>query len=512
MNGLINELVNELNTNESLKDSITSKMVVESINNSIILGVSPAEVFESALKNLEQLSEATNNETLKEVVSKFHAMAKTPAKKLKEMSAEAGLATKIKALKESALAKDPVFLHTLVVLESGLSTQPEFRVAANFVSNLSKYNYEPAVSEAIAEVSSYLNANRSKLEILNAIHEMRSASPIIYKEACSVLEEALLENSFSADTLKMKLRGKVNMPIVNRLINTLSMVESRETGAFNLGVGNGDAQVNTVILPFFPISENEVGTVIDNSFVKLSDEDGPKQVEAEKVQEENPEFFELHEALVSLGFKHTGNTYSAKLKNMTVGFEITEGTLNFTVNGKAVEDPTESKVSEIFLMESVETRKNLATVFKNLDNFAHLEFAKRIINERLGSDAYVFTVGETIYVFEKLAQTRIIKKMESVQFHGYVMENFNYDVAELYAIQLEEEAEKGKEIEKEKAEVEKNIEKLESSIAQIDETLATENIDETYIDKLNELKYALEKNINSLKSQYITLDQSKKKA
>jgi hypothetical protein len=102
--------------------------------------------------------------------------------------------------------------------------------------------------------------------------------------------------------------------------------------------------------------------------------------------------------------------------------------------------------------------------------------------------------------------------MESVQFHGYVMENFNYDVAEIYAIQLEEEAEKGKEIEKEKAEVEKNIEKLESSIAQIDETLATENIDETYIDKLNELKYALEKNINSLKSQYITLDQSKKKA
>lgn len=512
MNGLIQELVNELNTNESLKDNITTQMVVESINNSILLGVSPAEVFESALKNLERLSEATNNENLKEVVSKFHAMAKTPAKKLKDMSTEAGLATKIKALKESALAKDPVFLHTVTVLESGLNTQPEFRMISHFMNGLTKYEYEPAVSEALSAVSSYLNTNRSKLEILNAIYEMRTASPIIYKDACSVLEEALLENAYSADTLKMKLRGKVNMPIVNRLINTLSMVESRENGSFNMGVGNGDAQVNSVILPFFPISENEVGTVIDNSFVKLSDEEGPKQVEAEKIQEENPEFYELYESLNSLGFKHTGNSYTAKLKTMTIGFELTEGVLNFTVNGKAIEDPTESSVSEIFIMESVETRKNISTVFKNLSNFAHLEFAKRLINERLGSDAYVFTVGETIYVFEKLAQTRIIKKMEGPQFHGYVMENFNYDVAELYAIALEEDAVKAKEIESEKEEVEKNIEKLEGSIAQIDETLANGNVDESYIDKLNELKHSIEKNINSLKSQYVKLDQSKKKA
>lgn len=512
MNGLIQELVNELNTNESLKNNITTKMVVESINNSLLLGVSPAEVFESTMKTLDQLWEGTMNPSIKEVVDKFNAMAKTPAKKLKDMSTEAGLAIKIKALKESALAKDPVFLHTLAILESGVAHQPEFRMISHFMTGLSKYSYDPTVAESISEVSSYLNANRSKLEIMNAIHEMRIASPVIYKEACSILEEALLENAYSADTLKMKLRGRVNMPIVNRLVNTLSMVEARQEGTFNIGVGNGEAQVNAVILPFFPISENEVGTIIDDSFVKLSDEDGPSQISAEKVEEENPEFHELYEALKALGFKHTGDSYSAKLKTMTVGFEISEGVLNFTVNGKAVEDPTEAKVSEIFVMESVETRKNIATLFKNLDHFAHLDFAKRIINERLGNDAYVFTVGETIYVFEKLAQTRIIKKMAGTQFHGYVMENFNYDVAELYSIQLEEEAEKEKEIEKQKADVEKNIEKLETSIAQIDETLANEKIDEAYVEKLNELKLALEKNVNSLKGQYITLDQSKKKA
>lgn len=512
MNGLIQELVNELNTNESLKDNITTKMVVTSINNSILLGVSPAEVFETALSNLTQLSEATSNDGLKEVVTKFKSIAQTPAKKLKDMSTEAGLATKISALKESALAKDPVFRHTLATLQEGVSVQPEFRMISHFISGLSKYSYEPAVSEAVANVTAYLNENRARLEIMNAVYEMRSTSSFIYKDACSALDESLLENVFTSDSLKMKLRGKVNMPIVNRLINTLSMVEAKAEGNFNIGIGNGDAQVNAVILPFITVSEAEVLTVIDNSFVKLSDANAPVQVLAETVVTEYPEFAELYEALQALGFAAKGNTYSAKLKNMTVAFELSEGTLQFTVNGKAIEDPTTANVSDVFLMESVSTRNYLTVVFKNLDNFAHLDFAKRIVNERIGNDAYVISVENTMYVFEKLAQTRIIKKMEGTEFHSYVMENFNYDVTELYSIQLDEKEQSLRNIESEKSTIEKNISKLEVSIAQIDETLKNEEVEEEYVEKLSELKHSLEKNVNALKGQYISLDQSKKKA
>lgn len=512
MNGLIQELVTELNTNESVKNAITTKMVVESINNSILLGVSPAEVFENALNTLSQLSESTANESLKEVVAKFKSLANTPAKKLKDMSDSADLATKIKALKESALSSDPVFRHTLVVLESGVATQPEFRMISHFISGLSKYAYDPSVSEALAQVNSHLEENRSKFEIMNAIHEMRQASPIIYKEACSILEECLLENTISSDSLKMKLRGKVNMPIVNRLVNTLSMVEARSAGTFNIGIGNGDAQVNSVVLPYLAISENEVMTVIDNSFVKLSSEDAPVQVEAEKVAEDYPDFFELYEAVNALGFSHKGNTYSAKLKTMTIGFELHENTLQFTVNGKTIEDANAANVSEIFLMESVETRTNITKLLSCLENVAHLDFAKRLVNERLGNDAYVFTVNENIFVFEKLGQTRTIKKMEGPAFHNYVMENFHYDVTELYSIQLEENVEFNKNVDTEKSSIEKNIEKLEKSISSIDEALAGSDMADEYADKLNELKHALEKNVNSLKSQYIALDQSKKKA
>jgi len=512
MNGLIQELVTELNTNDRVKNAITAKLVIESINNSILLGVSPAEVFENALNTLSQLSESTANESLKEVVAKFKSLDNTPAKKLKDMSASADLATKVKALQESALAGDPVFKHTLAVLESGMNTQPEFKMISHFISNLSKYAYDPAVSEALTAVSAHLEQNRSKFEIMNAVHEMRQASPVIYKEACSILEECLLENTLTADSLRMKLRGKVNMPIVNRLVNTLSMVEARSAGTFNIGIGNGDVQIHSVILPYLAVSENEVITVVDNSFVKLSTDETPVQIGAEKVEEEYPEFFEMYESLNSLGFSHTGSTYSAKLKTMTIGFELHENSLQFTVNGKVMEDANSVNVSEIFLMESVEIRSNIAKVLSNLENIAHLDFAKRLINERLGNDAYVFTVSESLFVFEKLGQTRTIKPMEGITFHSYVMENFHYDVTDLYSIKLEENAEFNKNVNSEKTKIEDNIEKLDNSIKSIDETLSTTSIDESYVDKLTELKLALEKNVNSLKSQYITLDQSKKKA
>ena len=511
MNGLIQELVQELTTNESLKGNVATTMVAESINNQILLGVSPSQVFESALTNLEKLSEATSNDSLMEVVKKFQGLAKTPSKKLKDMSAEANLSTKIKSLKESALAKDPVFRHKLAVLESGLQTQPEFRMIGHFMTGLSNYSYDSQVAEALSSVSAYLEANRSRLEVMNAVHEMRAASPVIYKEACAILEEALLENVLSADSLKMKLRGRVNMPYVTRLINTLSMVEAREAGNFNIGIGNGDTKVSDVILPFFPISENHVATVMDDSYVKLSDEDAPEQMSKEEVDENYPEFAELHESLRALGFKSEAGKYTAKLKNMTVGFEMHEGALQFTINGNVMKDPTSASVSETFLMESVETRKHLSTIFKNLDNFANLDFAKRLINERIGSDAYVFTIGESIFVFEKLGQTRVIKKMEGTQFYNYVMENFNYDVAELYSVDLEEEAKAEKEIEAEKENIENNISKLEGSIAQIDETLKAGGIEEKFVEQLNELKHSIEKNVNALKDKYIELDHNKSK-
>jgi len=263
MNSLIQELTTELKSNTQIKDSIVVKVVLESINNSVLLGVSSSDVLENALSTLDQLAQATVNENLKEVVAKFKKMAVKPTQRLQNMAKEAGISIKIKALKESAMYGDPTFKYTISKIEEKLAGIPEFRLIGVISEALTPYSYDKNVADTISELAKYVNENRAKLEVINAIFEMRQTSSMIYSESIAELENSLLENSYSSDTLKMKMRGKSTLPIVNRLINTLSMVESKLSGKFNIGLGNGDAKVNSIIAPFCKISESEAVVFVD---------------------------------------------------------------------------------------------------------------------------------------------------------------------------------------------------------------------------------------------------------
>jgi hypothetical protein len=70
MNSLIHELTLELKSNPNVKDSVAVKVVLESINNSTLLGVPSEEILENSLITLSELATATLNENLKEVVAK----------------------------------------------------------------------------------------------------------------------------------------------------------------------------------------------------------------------------------------------------------------------------------------------------------------------------------------------------------------------------------------------------------------------------------------------------------
>jgi hypothetical protein len=74
MNSLIHELTLELKSNPNVKDSVAVKVVLESINNSTLLGVPSEEILENSLITLSELATATLNENLKEVVAKFRKL------------------------------------------------------------------------------------------------------------------------------------------------------------------------------------------------------------------------------------------------------------------------------------------------------------------------------------------------------------------------------------------------------------------------------------------------------
>ena len=512
MNSLIHELTLELKSNPNVKDSVAVKVVLESINNSTLLGVPSEEILENSLITLSELATATLNENLKEVVAKFRKLGEKPTQRLQNMAKEAGISLKIKALKESKIYRDPTFKYTVSLIEQKLAALPEFRVIATVLESLGKYSYDKVVMSTLTDITDYVNENRAKLEVINAIFEMRQTGAVLYRESIIELENCLLENIFSADVIKMKLRGKPSMPTVTRLINTLIMVEAKDQGKFNIGVGNGDAKVKSIIAPFYKISESAAIVYVDNKFIKLQEDQDPSQVTAAEVAE-YPDFFEVCEAFAALNFQEKETEIVSNGRGLKVSFAINEsGNLYLKINGSIVEDLSKVELSEIFLMEQIETRSKLTTLFRGLDMIVNLEFAKKLVNERLNADSIVFTMGETLYVFEKYANNRIIKKMEGLAFHNYVMENFNYDVSELYAIELEEREKNLRKIDEEKKLVEKDLSKLENSITQLEEALKDSSLSSEYQTQLGDLKVSIEKNVNSLRNHYISLDQSKKKS
>ena len=512
MNGLIQELTNELKNNTGVNSSLAAKVVLESINNSLMLGVSPSEILENSLTTLEQFASEMTNENLKEVVTKFRKMSDKPTSRLQNMAKEAGLSIKIQAIKESEVYADPVLKHTVARLEEALTTMPEYRAIKYFFEGLSKFSYDKTITNVLESLTTYVNENLVKFEIMNSIFEMRVTGAVLYKDACALLEEALLENIETADSLRMKMRTFANLPVVNQLINKISLLESKANGSFNLGIGNGEASVKPIVAPFYKVNEGTAVVFIDNKFIKLSEDSDPTQLTLEEATA-LPEFLEVCEAFNQLNFKEKNGEYVSTGRNLTVAFGVNEnGTLNLKINGSVIENIDSVKFSEIFLMETLESRAALTKVFDNLDLIVNLEFGKAIVNERLGKDSIVFNFGENIFVFEKLGQTRLIKKMKGLTFHDYVMENFKYDISEMYSIQLDEREANIKALDSQKSAIEQNLAKLEISLSQIDEALSDKSISADYQEKLSELKMSIEKNVNALKSQYIIVDQSKKKA
>lgn len=511
MNGLIQELTNELKTNTGVNTSLAAHVVLESINNSVLLGIPAEEILENSLTTLSRFADELVNENLKEVVAKFKKLAEKPTPSLSNMAKEAGIALKIKAIKESSIYSDPTVKHKVAILEQAVASTPEYRIIDFMFEQLSNFSYDKTVASVLGELSTYVNENRVKLRILNAVFEMRTTGAVLYKDVCSVLEDSLLENIQTSDSLRMKLRNYANLPAVSSLLNTIKLLESKESGEFELGTGNGDANVMPVIAPFYKISESDALLFIDNKFVKVSENSDPVQVSTDII-EEFPEFFEICEAFNSLNFKQVGSSIVSTGRNLTVSFHVNEsGSLVLKLNNVAIDNLENVKFSEIFLMESLETRHALTKLFDNIDVLVNMEFAKTIVNERLGRNSIVLNFGENIFVLEKLGETRTIKKMKGLTFHNYVMENFKYDISDVYSIQLEEREANLKSIDSQKSNIESSLRKLETSIAKIQEALSDKSISADYQEKLNELKLSIEKNVNDLKSQYILIDQSKKK-
>jgi hypothetical protein len=489
--------------NSKIRNKTIAEMLVSKANDYFGKNLNESEIFNKMLADITQLNATIKNKEVSELVENYSKFKETDNVTIKKLASEICLPCKLATLKSSNAFSDPVIKTAISRIEETLKTTPEFRAIPAFIETLKPHAYAPEVKAVIQETQDYVAKNSSKLILLNSIYEFNMVPTNSYADTVKILEQALLDGQTSVDSIKMKLREKLEIPAIKRLVNNLSLVESRNTKGFNLGLGNGSTAISSIIVPAVKVNEG-ILTVLNNRYVKIS-EGMVSYVEPKEVFESYNDFYTFTTNFVNMKFSDTRDGIRAKMRNMEVEFKNEGADLSVYINNKKVEDVKKVNYSELFVMESGSTKNMVSQVFENSDMIKSLDFIKKLAKS--DKTAIAVNLESKIFVLENNHSGQVLE-MTPVQFVGYVKENFDYDASPMFADMIDGTQMEVDSIEAEKDTINSDIAKLETAAQELDFT--EEDADPEILEKANDLKFAIEKNINSLKERYIQLETKKK--
>jgi len=496
MNDLRKNLIQELKAAKAVSESRMLQMVVAGLE----ANVNASGNIEQALADLAEVSEKLQNTELDTIVKKFNEMSNTPAKKLKMIENGAAVLPKIAQIKESAAYADPILKTVIAGLEKYVSVNSEPLVIESVIAKLSPFSFDSTVKSVVTDLTKYVSENRATLAIFNTIADLKKAPNAYYAQVSEKLEGAILEGRTSVDALTMILAEATAQPVIKNLLNRLSQFESSKNGGFNLGSGNGSTKINPVI-GIYTKTAKGVRVLIENHIIDMNDEEEAEMVPFASIPQED-EFAQTAKAYTELGFKPTEHGVEAKGKANTIAFKVSpEGEVSFEINGNIAEDLNSSEIYKTLVVETIAFKQNVAKILENANMVAQFEFVQRFVTE--GAQSYAINTEKSgIFVLDRQG----LKKYDTLGFHKYVAETFNYDVSDLFAIQLSERQEFIKSVNERKLVIKSDIAKLEESIEQLDSVIA--EADEETQDQLETLKHTINSSIVGLKDEYLTLDDS----
>lgn len=496
MNDLTKNLIKELKATSAVSESRMLQMVVAGLE----ANISASGNIDQALADLAEVSEKLQNTELDTIVKKFNEMSNTPAKKLKMIENGAAILPKIAQIKESAAYSDPIFKTVVTSLERYAAVNSEPVIIESVIAKLTPFAFDSTVKSVVTDLTNYVKENRKVLAIFNTIADLKKAPNSYYAQISEKLEEAILEGRTSADALTMILAEAVAQPVIKTLLNKIYQFESSETGRFNLGSGNASTKINPVI-GVYERTENGVRVLIENHIIDMNDEEEAEVIPFSSLPKED-EFTQTAKAYTDLGFKPTEHGVEAKGKANTIAFKISpEGEVSFEINGKVSEDLNSSEIYKTLVVETIAFKNNVAKILENAHMIAQFEFVQRFVTE--GAQSYAINTEKSgIFVLDRHG----LKNYDTLGFHKYIAETFNYDVSDLFAVQLSERQQFIKQVAERKSQIKADIQKLEESVSQLDAVLS--EADEETQDQLETLKHTINSSIVGLKNEYLTLDDS----
>jgi len=523
MKTFINKTLDTLAKSDVSGNSLV-KVLIESTNNSLESNIGTTSTYNTLKKGLAELNSHLKNDTISNILEQFNKFEYSDENRINELNREADLRSAIETIKESNSYSNPIVMQNVILLEESLKTQPEFTLYGRFVDSFKSLTYDKAIQESVTKITNYINNNVDKLMVLDAINSMNKNQKM-YENDIKGLSKMLISESYSSESIKHRLNG--NLPILNDLANRLSVIESRNSAEFTLGSGNGICKISNTIAPTLKTGKNTVLTYVDDKFMAISTKELRKgsilsESKSSRVYEMDPayikdkysSFYTLCESFYKMKFVDVPNGIkSTALKNFSIEFKTNEsGKLNIYINDLLIEDPANYNFNEILTLESTGIKNIVSTVLNETSSIFNLEFIKSLTNEHNGKQVMVMELEGDYHICEKLNQVERVWKndINEHRLHGYILENFNYDVSSIFQVKLDEQRMAVKALSERKTTIESNIAKLEEQIAKINTNLESGEIDSKFFGQLEDIREQLETKINSLREEFVECDLKKK--
>ncbi len=524
MKNFINKTIDTLSNSEVSKNSLV-KILIESTNNSLKSNVGVSSTYTSLKKGLTELNLHLKNGTVSNILEQFEKFEYSDSNRIDELNREAGLRSEIENVKSSSSYANPIVTQRVIVLEESLRKNSEFTLYGKFVDSFKEFTNDDKIQESVVRINNYINSNVEKLMVLDAINNMKRSNTKMYENEINGLSKMLVKNSFSSEAIKHRLNG--NLPILNDLSNRLSILEAKQADYFSLGSGNGICTINTTIAPTLKTGKNTVLSYVDDKFIAVSTKALSKgkvlsesktsnvyEMDPNYVKDKYNSFYSLCESFYKMNFEQTPvGLKSTSIKNFDLEFKTNEsGKLNIYINESLIEDPSSYDFNEILVMESVEVKNLVKKVLNETSNIFNLEFIKNLTNEKTGKQVMIMELEGDYHICEKLNQIERIWKnnINEYKLHGYVLENFNYDISSIFKVKIDEQKSSIKTLVERKETIESNIKKLEEQIVKISTNLNSGEIDQKFFGQLEDIKEQLETKINSLREEFVNCDLKKK--
>lgn len=530
MKDLINKALNELINDKKLNSNSLIKILTESVNKSIRANEADDSVYKQFKDGLVGINEHLKNKKIENMLSQFEKSEKTVDSELLKISKLANLNGLLEGIKSSNAYTNPIIKQATDLVVEQIKVTPEFLLYPAFIRDFTKFAHENSVKEAVDHVANILNEHASDLEVLYTIHTLTNMKSPIYESSIVELKEMLAKGKYTSDIINIKL-GKTGLPVINNLVNSLKIVESRKSDSFTLGVGTPDTKVNNLIAPAIKSKDGSLMTYADGRFLRISEskkkikpevvvhiEEGKHRIatlDSEYVREKYPDFYNLSEAFARLGFNKSDlseGIETSLIKNFKVGLFINESKdLDVYLNNTKIEDISKINLSEALVMEGANIRKKVEKIFENLNNIFNFEFIKNVSNHKTLSEATIFQLGDNYLLCEKLNDAeRKWSKVNEYEMYEFFKEKFEYDISPIFKTKIDEISEAKKRLEERKKEINENINKLEGSIKKINETIESKSVKPDAVAKLEQVKESIESSIETLKEEFIKLDLGKK--